>query len=143
MRERQLQKVLKAMPPEKELVAEPEASTSVCSLHHACYPVVEQEMNVVGAKRGMRSEARKMTQAKFHKERGHVGTCSGEKCETCMRKRGNCFKPHPLDLSCYPCPGWNYVLAICLNKAHSGLTRALAAKPARKRTQSRVEARSS
>ena len=34
-------------------------------------------------------------------------------------------------------PGWNYVLAICLNKAYSGLTRALAVKPARKRIQSR------
>ena len=112
LRERQLQKVLKAMPPEKELVAELEASTSVCSLYHVCCPVVEQEMNIVGAKRGMRSEARKMTQAKFHKEHGHIGTCSGEKCEICIRKRGNCFKLHPLDLSYYSehRPGFKWLL---------------------------------
>ena len=69
------------------------------------------EMNTTGAKRGMRPAMKKLTQKAFHKSHGHIGTCEGG-CDICIRKRGNCFKLHPFDLTHYKewRPGYRWLL---------------------------------
>ena len=74
------------------------------------------DINVGGAKRGMRSDKKKAGVREFHKDHGHLGSCGGgELCEICVRKRGNKF---PLRASQTPVkdfrPGYRWYLdAIC------------------------------
>jgi hypothetical protein len=63
------------------------------------------------ADRGMRTNVKKMTQAAFHKSHGHIGKCEGG-CDICVRKRGNCYKLYPFDLTNYSelRPGHRWVM---------------------------------
>ena len=55
-------------------------------------------VNLGGAKRGLRSDLRKMSIREFHENHGHLGSCGGgELCEMCVRKRGNKYPLRALD----------------------------------------------
>jgi hypothetical protein len=59
-------------------------------------------------------------------EEGKKGRREGNYGSKLWKKRRKLRKGGNIDM-----PGWNYVLATCLNKAHSGLTRVLAIKSQR------------
>ena len=79
---------------------------------------VEDEINTTGAKRGMRPAIKKLTQKAFHKSHGHIGTCEGG-CDICIRKRGNCFKLYPFDITNFNewRPGYRWVMD-CITWSH-------------------------
>jgi hypothetical protein len=113
-RHQRLVNTVNNLPDLKVIIEELKSSKDVEDL--ACVNCVDccavDEMNTTGAKRGMRPAMKKMTQKAFNSSHGHIGTCEGG-CGICTRKRGNCFKLHPHDLT--TCkewrPGYRWLLA--------------------------------
>jgi hypothetical protein len=89
--------VVNKLPSKHTMISQLERSKNVEGLMTIC-PV--GEMNTTGAKRGLRPAMKKITQAAFHKSHGHLGSCDGG-CGICTRKRGNCFKLYPFDITLY------------------------------------------
>ena len=122
-RHQRLVNTVNNLPDLKVIIEELKSSKNVEDL--ACVNCVDccavDEMNTTGAKRGMRPAMKKMTQKAFHSSHGHIGTCEGG-CEICTRKRGNCFKLHPHDLTTYKewRPGYRWLLD-CITWSHVGL----------------------
>jgi hypothetical protein len=73
-----------------------------------------------GAKRGLRSDLKKMPAREFHEAHGHLGTCGGGKaCKICVRKRGNKFPLRSHDVTPFKDhrPGFRWDLdATCWNE---------------------------
>ena len=121
-RHQRLVSVVNKLPETKEMLQEMGASNLIEDLTHINVSGVGvEEMNTSGARRGLRPAVKKRTQAEFHKSHGHLGKCEGG-CDICARKRGNCFKLHPFDLSLYheTRPGYRWVMdAITWSHANS------------------------
>ena len=78
------------LPSIKEIYNDLLSSELVECLTHVNNIGESDDFNLSGAKRGLRSDLKKMSLLEFHSSHGHLGSGGGGKaCEICMRKRGN------------------------------------------------------
>ena len=102
------------------LVAGHHSSDIIECLTHVNNIGESDDFNLSGAKRGLRSDLKKMPLREFHSSHGHLGSCGGKKlCEICIRKRGNKLSLRAPDRTPVKDhrPGFRWYLdAICWNE---------------------------